>query len=565
MERPGKLRFLSSLRKHRSLWFFWALCSCMVGLPASAQELLPNGQQQFVDSNGQPLVGGNVYFYSPGTTSAKTTWQDINESVPNTNPVILNAAGRATIWGTGAYREIVYDQFGNLIWDQLTYGFTQTAAGANGFGAQGTLPGGALTDLGTISTNNVLVTGSSSIGSFGSSASTAGPVFLVRFTGTNTLTYNATSMVLPGGVNLVTSPGDTGIFVYLGSGNWYCYQYQGTKVSPLASGFGTQVTVASASTTTLPTPTQNILISGSASINSFGNAAGLAQPVYLLGFSGAATLVNSAGLVLPGGQNILTSSGDSALGLYEGAGTWKVLAYNKVLAQPGPAVLHSSSFTSSGTYAIPAGVNRATPLELLCQGPGAGGGSNSGGNGGGGGGGGAGAYADELVSGFTGGTNLTITVSAGGTGSSSSGSNGSDGAGPTKFTYNGVDFLTCNPGSGGVSGINQITNAGGNGGTVSTNYGGAGLTLLSSVLRVSGQAAGSGKYQGNSIAQSGQGGSTPLGQGGPSAHSIVGTFTTGPAGNGFGAGSAGGASGDTTQSNAQNGAPGIAIVKYTGP
>ncbi len=84
--------------------------------------LLPNGQQQFTDNNGAPLAGGSVYFYVPGTTTAKNTWQDPDLTSLNTNPVILNSAGRATIWVDDgeSYRQIVMDQFGNLIWDQVT-------------------------------------------------------------------------------------------------------------------------------------------------------------------------------------------------------------------------------------------------------------------------------------------------------------------------------------------------------------------------------------------------------------------------------------------------------------
>lgn len=82
--------------------------------------LLPNGQQQFCDANGAPLAGGSVYFYEPGTSTPKDTYQDSGLSVPNSNPVILNAAGRATIWGNGSFRQVVYDQFDNLIWDQVT-------------------------------------------------------------------------------------------------------------------------------------------------------------------------------------------------------------------------------------------------------------------------------------------------------------------------------------------------------------------------------------------------------------------------------------------------------------
>lgn len=88
---------------------------------------LPNGQSVFLDSNGAPLVGASVYHYVPATTTFKTTWQDPGETEANTNPIILDAAGRATIWGDGTYRQKVVDQFGNLVWDQLTSGLTIAA------------------------------------------------------------------------------------------------------------------------------------------------------------------------------------------------------------------------------------------------------------------------------------------------------------------------------------------------------------------------------------------------------------------------------------------------------
>lgn len=82
--------------------------------------LLPNAEQQFVDGNGKPLAGGSVYFYIPNTSTPKSTWQDSAQTILNTNPVILDGAGRAIIWGAGVYRQVVYDQFNNLVWDQIT-------------------------------------------------------------------------------------------------------------------------------------------------------------------------------------------------------------------------------------------------------------------------------------------------------------------------------------------------------------------------------------------------------------------------------------------------------------
>lgn len=93
--------------------------------------ILPNAKTTYVDANGNPLSSGKVYFYSPGTTTAKTTWQDINKTTPNTNPVNLDAAGRALIWGDGTYRQIVYDRNNNLQWDQTTSVIGGSASGTS--------------------------------------------------------------------------------------------------------------------------------------------------------------------------------------------------------------------------------------------------------------------------------------------------------------------------------------------------------------------------------------------------------------------------------------------------
>ena len=86
--------------------------------------LIPNGQTVFLDNNGKPLSSGQVFFYTQGTTTPKTTYKDINQTVPNTNPVILDASGRPSsgngIWGVGTYRQIVEDKNNNLIWDVTT-------------------------------------------------------------------------------------------------------------------------------------------------------------------------------------------------------------------------------------------------------------------------------------------------------------------------------------------------------------------------------------------------------------------------------------------------------------
>ncbi len=66
--------------------------------------IAPVAPQQYFDNNGNPLSGGKVYTYDAGTTTPRLTWSDINETVPNANPIILDAAGRANIYWRGIYK-----------------------------------------------------------------------------------------------------------------------------------------------------------------------------------------------------------------------------------------------------------------------------------------------------------------------------------------------------------------------------------------------------------------------------------------------------------------------------
>jgi hypothetical protein len=97
--------------------------------------ILPLAETQFNDALGVPLAGGSVYFYTPSTTTPKDTFQDALQTIPNSNPVILDSAGRAIILGSGSYRQVVYDANGNLIWDQTT---SEAVVGSTSFGGTST-------------------------------------------------------------------------------------------------------------------------------------------------------------------------------------------------------------------------------------------------------------------------------------------------------------------------------------------------------------------------------------------------------------------------------------------
>lgn len=331
------------------LALFW-LCSA-----AGAASLLPPGKQQFLGDNGAPLAGGSVYFYVPGTTTPKDTYQDAAGTILNTNPVGLDSGGFAVIYGSGTYREVVKDGSGNTIYDQLTSdasassstSWAGTTGGtanaltltATGFSAEsgqsiswknsftntgattvtvggttygivkdtlsgpvqltggelttndistglydstlgqfhlvtgptvtpaGSLGSGAITDIGSVRSPNVVVTGSASITSFGSGAFVAQPLYFVTFTGNAVLTHNATSLIIPGGTNITTTNGSLAVVKYLGSGNWQVLAY-------LAGlGAGTEIVNAQVGTT------YTVLAADQGKRVSFSNAAAIAVTV----------------------------------------------------------------------------------------------------------------------------------------------------------------------------------------------------------------------------------------------------------------------------------------------
>lgn len=53
---------------------------------------------QELDANGNPYAGAKLFFYEAGTSTKQNTYADANGNTANANPVILDAAGRATIF-----------------------------------------------------------------------------------------------------------------------------------------------------------------------------------------------------------------------------------------------------------------------------------------------------------------------------------------------------------------------------------------------------------------------------------------------------------------------------------
>lgn len=118
--------------------------------------------------------------------------------------------------------------------------------------------------------------------------------------------------------------------------------------------WATPASVASAATCNIGLASSNlVLITGTTTITSLGViAAGVQRTVV---FAGSLTLTNSAALALPGGGNIVTAAGDSAVFQSAGSGNWRCTGYQRADGSP----LRVVAVAMGGTGATTAAAARA--------------------------------------------------------------------------------------------------------------------------------------------------------------------------------------------------------------
>jgi len=89
-----------------------------------------------LDNNGNPIVGGLLYSYVAGTTTPLATYTSSSASVANSNPVILDGAGRADIWlsSSSLYKLELRTAQGAVVWT------VDNVSGSGGGGGGGTQP-----------------------------------------------------------------------------------------------------------------------------------------------------------------------------------------------------------------------------------------------------------------------------------------------------------------------------------------------------------------------------------------------------------------------------------------
>lgn len=143
-------------------------------------------------------IAAGIFTYN-GTSFAQTT------------PLYTSNSNAAVPFSSGAQGEVYCDLL--AAWVELI-NFTEiSVASAATCDIGGTAVQGAKVVISGTTTITLLGTGTNKFR-------------LVRFSGILTLTHNATSLILPGGVNITTAAGDTAIFLSDSTGNWRCWAYQ---------------------------------------------------------------------------------------------------------------------------------------------------------------------------------------------------------------------------------------------------------------------------------------------------------------------------------------------------
>jgi len=177
---------------------------------------------QFFDRNGAPLAGGLLYTYNAGTTTPVSTYTSRSGAAFNTNPIVLDSAGRtpAEIWLEGGvlYKFVLKDstfvQIGSYdnipaVNDPTTTNNLITVAGTNAltglavpplegytagaqytFIAQNTNTGAVTLDIDSLGVKDVTKFGTTALSA---GDIVAGAITLVEYDGTRFQLINVTS------------------------------------------------------------------------------------------------------------------------------------------------------------------------------------------------------------------------------------------------------------------------------------------------------------------------------------------------------------------------------------
>ena len=321
---------------------------------STAAVLSPSPVQRFYDNNGNPLAGGTVTTFAAGTSTPIATYTDYTAGTPNPNPIVLNFRGEASIWliPNQAYKFVVADSFGNTIstTDQITVSQLLTLYGGVDTGIANNYILNFVASFNALVDGLVVywVPGNNNTGASTLNVNGLGVVSII----------NANGSAL--GANQIVAGQLTEVVYY--QGNWQLLSISSFSGVTIGT-FGPETSITAAPTTDLGSASAHVvLVTGSATITSFGASASLSAPIYTVRFTGTPTIAWSSTLILPAFQNIVVAAGDACIAQYLGSGIWKILLYQPYSYASG----QSGSFT--GTLTGPLGGQTGSVNYLISGG-----------------------------------------------------------------------------------------------------------------------------------------------------------------------------------------------------
>lgn len=148
---------------------------------------------QFFDDNGVPLAGGLLYTYAAGTTTPLATYTSVSGVTANSNPIVLDAAGRtpSEVWLANgySYKFVLQDSTAVQIWsNDYIPGVSSNLPIINDASSVAYEQGYTVTAGSFVVGNTYLITsvGTTNFTSIGASSNTVGVHFVATGVGSGT-------------------------------------------------------------------------------------------------------------------------------------------------------------------------------------------------------------------------------------------------------------------------------------------------------------------------------------------------------------------------------------------
>jgi len=244
------------------------------------------------------------------------------------------------------------------------------------FGAWASVASAATVDLGAQTTRNVLITGTTNISSFGSTAVADNIPFALRFSGALTL-VNGTYLILPGGADIAVEAGDIATICSEVAGTWRVLTFQRATGAPSVRKVGTaagnllaldnsaKIPAVDASQVTGLTGSQIASLSGSASSVIRRSAVVAATSGTSIDVTSIPSWARRIKVILSGVSTSGTNSVQIRLGTASGFETTGYLSATSYLSPSGVSTSnYTSGFVLNLTDAAAATRHGALTLEL---------------------------------------------------------------------------------------------------------------------------------------------------------------------------------------------------------